>query len=320
MEKSLVDISWVLVSAGLVFMMQAGFMCLESGLTRAKNSINVAIKNITDFGISVFLYWIIGFGIMFGASAGGWFGTNRFALTFPDGMTGGWLATFFLFQAMFCGTATTIVSGAVAERMRFHGYLIVAAILSCFVYTFFGHWAWGGIYEASIGQNQVTYGWLWQLGFRDFAGSTVVHGVGAWVALAVVLHIGPRTGRYSESGESRKIHGHDLPIAILGALLLWLGWFGFNGGSIFAMDDRVPRVIANTVLSSASGLIVALAIGWWVSGRAQVHRIINGSLAGLVAITASCNVVTAPSAALHRCNWRTCHVGGRGHFGALSNR
>lgn len=293
MDKSLVDIVWVLVSAGLVFLMQAGFMCLESGLTRAKNSINVAIKNITDFGISVCLYWTFGFALMFGASASGLFGTTHFFVPVNQpGIAGAWLASFFLFQAMFCGTATTIVSGAVAERMRFGGYLIVATFLSSVVYTLFGHWAWGGTYTGG------EPGWLAALGFRDFAGSTVVHGTGAWVALAVVLYIGPRTGRFPKDGPPAMIHGHDLPIAILGVLLLWLGWFGFNGGSMLAMNDRVPGVIANTFLSAGAALVTTLIVAWRIDGRAQVHTVLNGALAGLVAITANCHAVSAPAAVL----------------------
>lgn len=291
MDKSLVDIVWVLVSAGLVFLMQAGFMCLESGLTRAKNSINVAIKNITDFGISVFLYWMFGFALMFGASVSGLFGASHFFVPVNQpGLGGAWLASFFLFQAMFCGTATTIVSGAVAERMRFGGYLIVATFLSGIIYTVFGHWAWGGTYDGG------EPGWLASLGFRDFAGSTVVHGTGAWVALAVVLYIGPRTGRFPEGKPAAMIHGHDLPIAILGVLLLWLGWFGFNGGSLFGITDRVPGLLANTFLSAAAGLVTTLIVGWRLTGRAQVHSVLNGALAGLVSITANCHAVSAPAA------------------------
>ena len=214
MEKPLLDIVWVVVCAVLVFVMQAGFMCLESGLTRSKNSINVAIKNITDFGISVTLYWAFGFALMFGTSCVGVFGTSHFLVPVADG--GVWLAAFFLFEVMFCGTSTTIVSGAVAERMRFGAYIVVASLLSGLIYPVFGHWAWGGAYNGAAG-------WLSRMGFVDFAGSTVVHSVGGWVSLAAVVVIGPREGRFPPKGPARRVPAHDLPVAILGVLLLWLG-------------------------------------------------------------------------------------------------
>ncbi|MBI1930534.1 ammonium transporter [Candidatus Poribacteria bacterium] len=286
MEKSMTDILWVMITSGLVFLMQAGFACLESGLTRAKNSINVAIKNLTDAGISIVVFWVFGFAMMFGASKGGWIGSTHF---FTDvGQEGAWLAAFFLFEAMFCSTATTIVSGAVAERMRFSAYICVAIIISGLIYPIFGHWAWGGYERAS--------GWLSVRGFVDFAGSTVVHSVGGWVSLAALLVIGPRDGRFPKDGVPRKIPGNNLPMSVLGTLLLWLGWFGFNGGSTLAMNDKVPGIIANTVLAGATGAVVALAIGWPLRGRADVDLPINGSLAGLVAITANCHAVTAISA------------------------
>ncbi len=289
MDKAPIDIAWVVISAGLVFLMQAGFLCLETGLTRSKNSINVAIKNIADFAVSAFLFWLFGFALMFGVSAGGWIGTTGFFTPVGQGNT--WLAAFFVFQAMFCGTATTIVSGAVAERMRFRGYILVSVILSGLIYTVYGHWAWGGAYEGSPG-------WLARLGFVDFAGSTVVHSVGGWVALAVVLVIGPRKGRFPHGEPPRKIHGHNLPMAMLGVLLLWLGWLGFNGGSTLALDERVPRIIANTVLAGCTGLLTVLAINWRLRGRPDVRLIMNGALAGLVAITANCHAVTALGAVI----------------------
>ncbi|MBC8355002.1 MAG: ammonium transporter [Planctomycetes bacterium] len=288
MDKTPLDIAWVLVSAGFVFLMQAGFMCLESGLTRTKNSINVAIKNIMDFGISVLLFWGIGFALMFGHSEGGVFGSSHFFAAVSE--NGAWLATFFLFQAMFVGTSTTIVSGAVAERMKFRGYMVFAAILSGLIYPMYGHWAWAGALEGNY------VGWLGQLGFRDFAGSSVVHCTGGWVALAVILVIGPRTGRFPVDGPPAKIQGGNLPLAILGTLLLWFGWFGFNGGSMLEMNDRVPGIIVNTLLAGVAGIITATFVAWIRQGRAEVTASINGALAGLVAITASCNVVNAPSA------------------------
>ncbi len=282
MEKPTIDIVWVLVSAGLVFLMQAGFMCLESGLTRSKNSINVAIKNLTDFGISFFLYWMFGFALMFGLTWSGWFGTTHFFLSTGEG--GMWLSVFFLFQAMFCGTSTTIVSGAAAERLRFGSYIVITILLSGLIYPLFGHWAWGGVYEGDDG-------WLRSQGFVDFAGSTVVHSVGAWVSLAVVVIVGPRKGRFPKDGPPRKIPGHNISMAVLGVLLLWFGWFGFNGGSAFKVDGSVAVIISNTILAGVAGLITALGIGWPLRGRPDVELVINGALAGLVAITASCYFV-----------------------------
>jgi Amt family ammonium transporter len=289
MELQIADVAWLVVCAALVFVMQAGFLCLESGLTRSKNSINVALKNVADFGISVVLFWGIGFGLMFGASQYGLLGTTHFFVSFNGGEQS--LAAFFLFQAMFCGTATTIVSGAVAERMRFSGYLVVVVLLSVFVYTLFGHWAWGGVFNGREG-------WLEQRGFVDFAGSTVVHSVGGWVALAAVLVIGPRRGRFSADGTPRRFGRQNIPMASLGVLLLWIGWFGFNGGSTFRMNDQVPSIIANTTLGGAAGMVTALALAWWKCGRPDANAVLNGALAGLVAVTANCNAIEAPAAIL----------------------
>ncbi|MDA1163874.1 MAG: ammonium transporter [Planctomycetota bacterium] len=290
MEKTPLDIAWVLVSAGFVLLMQAGFMCLESGLTRSKNNINVAIKNITDFGISIVLFWSFGFAVMFGASQDGLLGASRFFTSFQD--AGPWLACFFLFQAMFVGTSTTIVSGAVAERMRFGSYLLFAAILSGLIYPLFGHWAWAGLLEGNY------VGWLGKMGFRDFAGSSVVHSIGGWVALAVVIVIGPRTGRFPKDGPPAKIQGSNFPLALLGTLLLWFGWIGFNGGSALALNDQVPGIIARTMIAGAAGMLTAVAIGWRRDGLPETKHVMNGTLAGLVAITASCHAVTEPVAVL----------------------
>ena len=277
-----IDQLWVLLCTGLVFLMQAGFMCLESGLTRAKNSINVAVKNIADFGISVALFWVFGYGIMFGISRAGWIGTNDF---FPSAEVDNSFATvFFLYQAMFCGTATTIISGAVAERLKFSAYIIIAILVSGIIYPLFGHWAWND------------GGWLKQLGFIDFAGSTVVHAVGALVSLATLIIIGSRQGRFDRSGKVRKIQGTNLPFAVLGALLLWVGWLGFNGGSTLELNDRVPGIILNTVLAGVAGMITAILYSQWRYRRIEAEELINGSIAGLVAITACCNLVATPLA------------------------
>jgi Amt family ammonium transporter len=282
MDVSLIDIFWVLICAGLVFLMQAGFTCLESGLTRSKNSINVAIKNITDFGISTILFWSFGFALMFGATGSGWIGSTGFFLSLDNGP---WLNSFFLFEIMFCATAVTIVSGATAERLHFRSYIIISIILAGLIYPIFGHWVWSGI------QTGVHSGWLGKLGFVDFAGSTVVHSVGGWVALAALLVIGPRTGRFPPVGTHIKIHGSNLPLSVLGVLLLWIGWFGFNGGSTLALNDQVAAIITNTFLAGASGTMVTLTIGWIIRKRADAELVIFGSIAGLVAITASAHAV-----------------------------
>lgn len=267
--------------------MQSGFTCLESGLTRSKNSINVAIKNLTDFGISTILFWAFGFALMFGTSYDTWIGSTGFFLSLDKGT---WPTTFFLFEIMFCATAVTIVSGATAERLRFMSYIIISIILSGLIYPVFGHWAWNGI------QMGTSSGWLGMRGFVDFAGSTVVHSVGGWVSLAALFVIGPRAGRFPPAGASRKIHGSDLPLSVLGVLLLWIGWFGFNGGSTLALNDHVAGIITNTFLAGASGMMVTLTIGWILRRQADVELVMFGAVAGLVAITASAHAVNAISA------------------------
>ncbi len=284
---STINISWLLLSGFLVVLMQAGFTCLESGMVRAKNSINVAIKNLVDFCISNVLFVLVGFGIMFGASVNGLFGSSYF---FFSGDFTPFLGAFFFFQAMFCGTATTIVSGAVAERMRFSGYCITAVVISAIIYPVAGHWAWAGA------ESGAYVGWLGAKGFIDFAGSTVVHSVAGWMALAAIIVLGPRIGRFGPEG--RPIEGHSLPIATLGVFLLWFGWFGFNGGSTFALNGSVPKIIINTALAGATGGLAALALTWRLMGKPVVDRIINGVIAGLVAITASANLMTPPLALL----------------------
>jgi ammonium transporter len=287
MDTLLTDVFWVLICAGLVFLMQAGFTCLESGLTRSKNSINVAIKNITDFGISTILFWAFGFAIMFGSSVDGWIGSSQFFLSLDEGSL---TSAFFLFEIMFCATAVTIVSGATAERLRFRSYIIISIMLSGLIYPIFGHWAWNNVLSGTAS------GWLGKIGFIDFAGSTVVHSVGGWVALAALLVIGPREGRFPLVGAHRKIHGSNLPMSVLGVLLLWVGWFGFNGGSTLALNDQVAGIITNTFLAGASGVMVTLAVGWIIRKKADAELVIFGSIAGLVAITASANAVSTVSA------------------------
>lgn len=287
MVKSTTDILWVLVAGVMVFTMQGGFLCLESGLTRTKNSINVALKNLSDFAVAAILFWVFGFALMFGSTSGGWIGTTLFA---PDlGAKAAWLSTFFFFQVMFCATAATIVSGAVAERMRFTGYMIETALISGLIYPLFGHWAWGGAYAGEKG-------WLAASGFVDFAGSSVVHSVGGWVSLAALLIIGARTGRFADDGTPQKIYASSLPLSMLGVVLLFFGWFGFNGGSTLAMDGRVPGIMLNTFMAGSAGLITGVFLGFAFHKRPDAGTIINGSLAGLVAITASCHATSALAA------------------------
>lgn len=281
--QELLNVLWILFAAILVLLMQAGFMCLESGLTRAKNSINVAIKNVTDFSLSFFIFWLLGYGLMFGISKTGWLGVSQFALPFEENA---WDAAFFFFQAMFCATAATILSGAVAERMRYLSYVWVTALISGLVYPVYGHWVWNSA-EGGVG------GWLYQKGFVDFAGSTVVHSVGGWASLAALILIGARAGRFLPDGTVQRINGSNLPMSVLGAILLIIGWFGFNGGSTLALNSDVPHIIANTALAAATGSLATLAVGAFIRKRPDVDLIINGALAGLVAITANCHAVTA---------------------------
>jgi len=269
----------------LVFVMQAGFLCLESGLVRSKNSINVAAKNITDFTISSTIFWAVGFAIMFGDSVSGFFGTSYFF--FGDGASPQLIAIF-LFQMMFCGTAATLVSGAVAERMSYIGYIIVTVTISLLIYPWIGHWVWAGII------SDTATGWLEMQGFIDFAGSTVVHSVGGWVALAAILVIGPRLGRYDVVG--RRIPGSNLPMAILGGMLIWFGWFGFNGGSTLGWTDAVPGILLNTCLAAFWGGITATILKYKAEGYIDVGHIMNGTLGGLVAITANCYAVSVSAA------------------------
>jgi Amt family ammonium transporter len=285
-----VDTVWLLVCTILVLLMQAGFACLECGLVRAKNSLHVAAKNLTDLLISSLLFWAIGFAMVFGVSAGGIVGSTDIGLSLSDPATATSLGAFFFFQLAFCSTATTIVSGATAERITFAGYAVVCALVSGVIYPLFGHWAWGGARGAD------STGWLQALGFLDFAGSTVVHSIGGWVSLALVMILGPRLGRFGPGGKAPV--GCNPALSIIGAMLLWIGWFGFNGGSTLALTPVVPQVLVNTLLGGSAGGVAAIAISWYKDGRPDPLSAMNGSLAGLVAITASANIVGQPSAIL----------------------
>ena len=280
-----IDTLWVIDCAILVFIMQAGFMCMETGLSRYKNSINVALKNAADFGVSVVIFWIFGFGIMFGTSYNGFFGTDLFFFKTEKAD----YMTYFVFQAMFVATAATIISGAVAERMKFNGYLIMTVLATGLIYPIVGHWAWSSSYLTG---SVKSIGWLSELGFVDFAGSTIVHSVGGWIALAAVIILGPRIGKYSEANKG-KFTGSSFPLAVLGTLILWFGWFGFNGGSNGAMDEAVPLILINTFLAAAFGLLTGLAISYFKYKKPDPFYIILGPLAGLVAITAGCNSMSS---------------------------
>ncbi|MDX2176996.1 MAG: ammonium transporter [Candidatus Sumerlaeia bacterium] len=290
MDKNLVDILWVAVCSTLVFAMQAGFLCLETGLCRSKNFINVAIKNLIDAGICVLIFWAVGYAFMFGTSANGIIGLSGW---FQD-LNGNdlWKATFFVYQTMFCSTAVTILSGAVAERMRIGAYCASVVVISALIYPVFGHWVWSGALTEEY------TGWLGRLGFVDFAGSSVVHSLGGWISLAALLHIGPRTGRFPKDGPPREIPGANVPFAVLGCMILWIGWIGFNGGSTFAFNLLVPKIIANTLLGGCAGMVACLIWSGMMGRHIRVDWAMNGVLAGCVSITAGCHAFTTPLAVL----------------------
>ena len=265
-------------------------MCVESGLTRSKNNIGVAIKNLTDFSVATLIFWGFGFALMFGASQGGWFGHTGWAYPFNEHP--GWQTAVFLFQTMFCATAATILSGAVAERMKFSGYIIVTLCISGILYPLFGHWAWNG------NLNGTPTGWLEAKGFVDFAGSTVVHSLGGWIALACLIVVGPRIGRFSAKGEVKEFTAGNLPLSMLGVFLLWVGWLGFNGGSSLGVNDQVPGNIAKTYWAGATGALAALGVGWYLRKLPRAELLMKGSMSGLVAITANCHAVSGLSAIL----------------------
>jgi ammonium transporter, Amt family len=279
---------WTLIAAVLVFFMQAGFAMVESGLTRAKNAVNILMKNLMDFSMGSLFFWAIGFGLMFGASPTGWFGTSGFFLSdfSPDGDP--WVLVFWLFQVVFAATAATIVSGAMAERTKFVGYIAYSAVLTALIYPVFGSWAWGSLLNGD--------GWLEGFGFIDFAGSTVVHSVGGWAALAGAIVLGPRMGKYTKDGGIRPILGHNMPLAALGVFILWMGWFGFNAGSTTTADKSIAMIAVNTNLAAAAGAILAMITSWIKFGKPEVGMSLNGALAGLVGITAGCANVTPSSA------------------------
>jgi Amt family ammonium transporter len=267
---------WTLIAAVLVFSMQAGFAMVETGFTRAKNAINIMMKNLMDFSVGTVAFWAVGFALMFGVNKTGFFGTTGWFFSSDDP----WGYCFLIFQVVFCATAATIVSGAMAERTKFVSYLVYSAVLSAFVYPIFGSWAWGGLFQGG--------GWLENMGFIDFAGSTVVHSIGGWAALAGAIVLGPRFGKYDENGRPRAIPGHNIPLATLGVFILWFGWFGFNAGSTTTGNADIALIAFNTNLSAAAGAITAMISIWAVTGKPEISMTLNGALAGLVGITAGC--------------------------------
>ncbi|MBL9122161.1 MAG: ammonium transporter [Planctomycetaceae bacterium] len=285
--RSGTDILWTCIAAFLVFFMQAGFALVETGFTRAKNACNIIMKNLMDFALGTVVFWLIGFGLMFGAKKAGLIGTDGFLFEASDNF--GW--AFLLFQTVFCATAATIVSGAMAERTKFTSYLVYTVLITAFVYPIFGGWAWGSLWQ---GHN----GWLSDLGFLDFAGSTVVHSVGGWAALAGAIVLGPRIGKYV-NGKVMPIPGHNIPLAALGVFILWLGWFGFNPGSTTAVGDGAFAYIAVTTnIAAACGAIGGTACAWIKFGKPDISFALNGALAGLVGITAGCDCLPVHFAAL----------------------
>ena len=281
------DYVWTMVAAALVFFMQAGFALVEAGFTRAKNAVNIMMKNLMDFSVGSLAFWAIGFGLMFGVSKSGWLGTSGFFLSdfSPDGDP--WVLAFWMFQVVFAATAATIVSGAMAERTKFVGYLLYSVCISALIYPIFGSWAWGSLFHGN--------GWLEGLGFIDFAGSTVVHSVGGWAALAGTIVLGPRLGKYTKDGGIRPILGHNIPLAALGVFILWLGWFGFNPGSTTAANKDIAMIFVNTNLAAATAAVLAMITSWIKFGKPEVGMSLNGAIAGLVAITAGCANVSPTS-------------------------
>lgn len=277
------------LAGALVFFMQAGFALLESGMARAKNSVNVLMKNYLDMCFGAMVFWAIGYGLMFGSNGSGWFGTSQFLF---DGQRSSDYV-FFFYQMMFAATTATIVSGAIAERAHFKAYIVGSIFITALVYPVFGAWAWGGWHGGQ--------GWLAKLGFIDFAGSTVVHSIGGWCALAALLIVKSRLGRYAPDGTPRDIPGHNLSSATLGGLVLWLGWFGFNGGSVALMpnapDGLLGKVLVNTHLGGAGGAIGAVLAASLVRSKVLLSVTVNGGVAGLVSVTAGCHAM-APGFAL----------------------
>lgn len=281
------DTVWVLVAGALVFFMQAGFFFLEGGLTRAKNVSNAMVKGACDFCFGALVFWIIGYGIMFGADKAGFIGTTNFMVNVVNPTRGALpLYAFLFFQIAFAGAAATILAGGIAERFKFSAYIVATICITGLIYPFVGHWIWA------------EGGWLANLGMIDFAGSTVVHTVGGICALVGAWMVGPRNGKYGPDGKPRAIPGHSIPMAALGTFILWLGWYGFNPGSTLSASPAIAHVAMTTTLAASAGGVVTLFITWLRYGKPDVSMTMNGILAGLVAITAGCASVSMIPAAI----------------------
>ncbi len=280
---------WTLIAAFLVFLMQAGFAMVEAGFTRAKNACNIMMKNMMDFSVGALAFWAVGFGLMFGTS-NGYFGTTDFFFGGAVGDDAPWNFAFWMFQVVFAATAATIISGAVAERTKFSAYMVYSVFVSALIYPVFGSWAWGSLYHGG--------GWLEGLGFIDFAGSTVVHSIGGWLALAGAVVVGPRLGKFTKEGKVKPIPGHNIPLAALGVFLLWFGWYGFNPGSTTTGDNSIAIIAVTTTLAAAAGAVAAMLFTWVKYGKSDIGMTLNGALAGLVGITAGCANVTATSSVI----------------------
>ena len=277
---------WIAICCALVLIMQAGFLLLEGGMVRSKNAINVILKNFTDIGLGTLGYWIFGFGLMYGTNATGWFGASDFLPNFTT--TSDTLNL--LYQMMFAATAATIVSGAVAERFSFLPYISGAFLVTAVVYPIFGSWAWGG--------NGDELGWLNALGFHDMAGATVVHSIGGWCALGALILIGPRSGRFSRKGDAHDIPGHNLPLVALGGLILWFGWFGFNGGSAKSGLGNLGVILLNTHIGAIYGICGAIFNLVVLKRGFLITVIVNGALGGLVSVTGGADVMAPVFAGL----------------------
>ncbi len=286
MDAKAIDTIWVLLATVLVFFMQAGFAMVEAGFTRAKNVGNIIMKNFMDFSIGSLVFWLVGFSIMFGDDVGGFIGTANFFFTKSYGNGIPDMAVL-IFQTVFAATAATIVSGAMAERTKFSTYLIFSLVITAVIYPISGHWVWGG-------------GWLSEIGFHDFAGSTVVHSVGGWAALAGAMIIGPRIGKYN--GKAKAILGHNMVLGALGVFILWLGWFGFNPGSTLAASGdnvyAIASIFITTNLAAAAGSMATMFVTWKKYGKPDLSMTLNGALAGLVAITAGGDIVSPGGAVI----------------------
>lgn len=290
LPQSTANVIWLCLAAFLVFFMQAGFAMVETGLTRAKNAVNIMMKNMLDFSFGAVLFWGIGYAIMYSSGDSNFFGLDTSylfldAANSPTDAGGYATSAAWLFQVVFAATAATIVSGAMAERTKLVSYLCYSVIITAIIYPISGHWIWGG-------------GWLADMGMRDFAGSTVVHSVGGWAALAGAILVGPRLGKYNKDGSVNAITPHNMPLAALGVFILWFGWYGFNPGSTLLAIDGVAHVAVTTTLAAATGAIGALVISWIVFKKPDLSMTLNGALAGLVGITAPCASVSTGAAAL----------------------